>query len=284
MPSYLKNIYYILKRMVIYRKRWVYDSLGFCPACSMLTVFAYSKEAATDLRGLIDDWDYCSSYKDELLARENYFCINCIASIRVRSLSGMILKLIGLKSCSDLILKLSGKKDFKVYETATYNVFRVSKIKTFSNYIISEYFENEVFGKYVNGVRNENLECLSFEDNTFDVLITSDVLEHVADLDKAISEIYRVLKPNGLHIFTIPVNYCLDKSIERARIEDGSLVNLAKPVMHGDSIRENGILAFRDFGKDVLDFLTRDSFLCEEQKYYKNGKFITSVFYARKQC
>jgi SAM-dependent methyltransferase len=196
----------------------------------------------------------------------------------------MILKLNGLKSCSDLVLKISDKNDFKVYETAAYNVFRFSKIKSFKNYIISEYFDNVTFGKYVNGVRNENLECLSFDDNTFDVLITSDVLEHVADLDKAMSEIYRVLKPNGLHIFTIPVNYCLDQTIERARITSGNLVNLAKPVMHGDSIREEGILAFRDFGKDVVDFLSRDRFLCEEQKYYKDGKFITSVFYARKLC
>lgn len=44
----------------------------------------------------------------------------------------------------------------------------------------------------------ENLPYLS---NTFDVVVCVDVLEHVANISKAISEIYRVLKPNGFFFF-----------------------------------------------------------------------------------
>jgi 2-polyprenyl-6-hydroxyphenyl methylase/3-demethylubiquinone-9 3-methyltransferase len=44
-------------------------------------------------------------------------------------------------------------------------------------------------------------ESLPYGDNTFDVVICVDVLEHVADLSQTLSEIYRVLKPNGLFFF-----------------------------------------------------------------------------------
>jgi 2-polyprenyl-6-hydroxyphenyl methylase/3-demethylubiquinone-9 3-methyltransferase len=44
-------------------------------------------------------------------------------------------------------------------------------------------------------------EKLLYEDNTFDIVICVDVLEHIADLDKTIIEIHRVLKPQGLFFF-----------------------------------------------------------------------------------
>ncbi|HER25177.1 MAG TPA: class I SAM-dependent methyltransferase [Candidatus Atribacteria bacterium] len=38
---------------------------------------------------------------------------------------------------------------------------------------------------------------MNFEDNFFDVIICTHVLEHVKDDQKAISELFRVLKPGG---------------------------------------------------------------------------------------
>lgn len=45
-------------------------------------------------------------------------------------------------------------------------------------------------------------ESLAFNDNTFDVVIMIEVLEHVVNDKKVISEIYRVLKPGGKLIVT----------------------------------------------------------------------------------
>lgn len=42
-------------------------------------------------------------------------------------------------------------------------------------------------------------------DNSFDFFIANHVLEHVADDEKAVSEIKRVVKPNGRIILSIPV-------------------------------------------------------------------------------
>jgi SAM-dependent methyltransferase len=45
---------------------------------------------------------------------------------------------------------------------------------------------------------------LPFLDQTFDVVITSEVLEHIQDDVTAIAEMYRVLKPGGIFAVTVP--------------------------------------------------------------------------------
>ena len=45
---------------------------------------------------------------------------------------------------------------------------------------------------------------LPFEDNTFDLIICSEVLEHLEDYHAAIDEIYRVLKPEGKFLTSVP--------------------------------------------------------------------------------
>jgi SAM-dependent methyltransferase len=45
---------------------------------------------------------------------------------------------------------------------------------------------------------------LPFTDHTFDVVITSEVLEHIQDDVTAIAEMYRVLRPGGIFAVTVP--------------------------------------------------------------------------------
>ena len=58
--------------------------------------------------------------------------------------------------------------------------------------------------------RNLNLLCASdamrlpFRDESFDLVVAMDILEHVSDDSAALSEIYRVLKPGGRIIATVP--------------------------------------------------------------------------------
>ncbi|MBU0757904.1 MAG: class I SAM-dependent methyltransferase [Nanoarchaeota archaeon] len=47
---------------------------------------------------------------------------------------------------------------------------------------------------------------LDFEDNTFDVVVASQVLEHVKELNKALAEIKRVLKKDGVLVMDTPNN------------------------------------------------------------------------------
>ena len=50
-----------------------------------------------------------------------------------------------------------------------------------------------------------DLQSLPFNDHTYDFVFASHVLEHVPDDKKAISEIRRILKPNGMAILPVPI-------------------------------------------------------------------------------
>jgi SAM-dependent methyltransferase len=53
-------------------------------------------------------------------------------------------------------------------------------------------------------VRRGDLCALPFEDGSFDIVLATDVLEHVPDDVRALSELYRVLAPRGHAIVTVP--------------------------------------------------------------------------------
>jgi ubiquinone/menaquinone biosynthesis C-methylase UbiE len=49
-----------------------------------------------------------------------------------------------------------------------------------------------------------NITSLPFEDDCFDLVICSEVLEHIFDENTAVKEIIRVLKPNSLLVVSVP--------------------------------------------------------------------------------
>lgn len=53
-------------------------------------------------------------------------------------------------------------------------------------------------------IQKGDAENIPFDNNTFDVVYCSHVLEHVSDMQKALSEMYRVLKSTGVLIIGIP--------------------------------------------------------------------------------
>jgi SAM-dependent methyltransferase len=54
--------------------------------------------------------------------------------------------------------------------------------------------------------QEEDIQMLSFSNNTFDTIISCETIEHIPNPIKALEEIYRVLKPGGKFILTCP-NY-----------------------------------------------------------------------------
>ena len=62
---------------------------------------------------------------------------------------------------------------------------------------------NEVRSKKLTYVNND-IQTLPFLDGSFDLVICSQVLEHVPDDNRALNEFYRVLRPNGSLVITIP--------------------------------------------------------------------------------
>ena len=51
---------------------------------------------------------------------------------------------------------------------------------------------------------NASLTELPFKNNTYDLICAFDVIEHIEDHEKALDEIYRVLRPHGKYFLTVP--------------------------------------------------------------------------------
>ncbi|PYX76275.1 MAG: hypothetical protein DMG72_05315 [Acidobacteria bacterium] len=94
----------------------------------------------------------------------------------------------------------------------------------------------------------EDITHLTFRDDSFDLIISSDVLEHVPFLDKAFNETARVLRPAGAHLFTVPPR---TKTKKRSEVVDGAIHHIETPEYHRDPLCPQGILAFWDIGADL---------------------------------
>jgi SAM-dependent methyltransferase len=127
----------------------------------------------------------------------------------------------------------------------------------------SEYFGPSYSpGSTVDGIRHEDVMNLSFDDDSFDRVLSFDVLEHVPDPDSAFSELFRVLKPGGTLIFSVPFSSDSPTDIVRASIEgDGSITHHMPAEYHGNPVDpEGGALCFRYFGWEMLDMLRNIGF------------------------
>jgi len=191
-------------------------------------------------------------------AREQFHCALCKSVSRHRHVALEMLHAFERKETS-LQKALPFFRNLKIYSASSGDAMNRVLGKDNPNYVVSEYFPDMPLGSEKNGVQCQNLESLTFKENTFDMVITEDVLEHVVNFRKALSEIHRVLKQGGFHIFTVPL--LLDSpTIERAIVEEnGNIKHLLPPEYHGDPIRGE-ILAFRTFGYDIFRVLSEVGF------------------------
>ena len=59
---------------------------------------------------------------------------------------------------------------------------------------------------------------------------------------------------------TVPMHDGLH-TVERARWRGGVVEHLLEPIYHLDPLRPEGILAFRDYGRDIIDRLSAAGFI-----------------------
>jgi len=122
----------------------------------------------------------------------------------------------------------------------------------------------------LHGYHSENLECMTFPDDTYDLFVTQDVFEHLFHPDRAIKEIARVLKPGGTYIMTVPIQNTLRPSSRRATIKDqtSEITYLVEAVYHGGSLHAGAkSLVTVDWGFDILDYLAYHSGLSMTMVY-----------------
>jgi len=108
----------------------------------------------------------------------------------------------------------------------------------------------------------------TFPDESLDLVITQDVMEHVMSPDKAFSEIARTLKPGDAHVFTIPWYAPKPTFVRAEEIREGTEYYVEKDY-HGNSIDKGGALVITEWGTDLPEFI------------FKHSGLVTTVFVSR---
>ena len=194
-----------------------------------------------DQRDVIDDnlagtWQLTPVERRWFEEREGHTCTGCGMSKRVRMLAWTVrhlqlewnrLRILHINQINHLasILATAGAID----ETC--------------------YFLDVRRGAAVGSLTNQDLTALTYPDETFDLVIHSETLEHVFDYDKAFSELKRVLKGGGLHIYSVPLLHHRLTRQRARREDDGSVRHLLAPSYHG---LEQEDLVVWEFGGDFL--------------------------------
>jgi SAM-dependent methyltransferase len=209
--SCVRKLFEVAPRYIGALHRW---RIRRCQCCDRVTVFLCDSSSA-----------------------ESRACLFCSANERYELLAIEIKARFGEKLCEMDVLELDPHSPLR-------EILSHARIYTRSFYEAGKNGES----LQVDGAVCEDITALSFRDESFDLIISSDVLEHVPLLDKAFSETARVLRPTGAHLFTVPPRR---KTVKRSELVDGKIRYIEQPEYHRDPLSPQGILAFWDIGADL---------------------------------
>jgi len=224
------------------------------------------------------------------LLRETLCCRSCGASMRDRQMAFGLLQVIaertGQTESNLQAFRQSPRAELRILDTDSFGA--VSRaLRGWPGYVHSQFKPDLARGqKLPDGSINVNLMDMPFGAEDFDVIMTSDVMEHVAEDDQAHREIYRCLAPRGTYVFTVPYDPCLlgTRQLTQATGVPDVRFELDRHV-HGDPHSSAGIVAHRIYGQQLLADLSgigyEVRFECLESP--AQGIFGGDLFLARKR-
>lgn len=204
----------------------VIQNTGHCPTCAQDVTFIAHNE-----------W-----------FRDYYLCSNCGSVPRERALMLTIEQY------------FPNWRNVTIHESSPSNRGASRRLsEECSHYIPSQYFPDQEPGSMVGSFRCENLEALTFADESIDLHITQDVLEHVFHPSRVFKEIARTLRPGGMHICTVPlVNKGMPSKL-RARIDNEELIYLEPEQHHRNPVGDGRSLVTIDWGFDICRHIFNSS-------------------------
>jgi len=193
--------------------------------------------------------------------RETLQCVHCGATMRQRTLAAALLQVASARMGRTLAdIPAAAQAGFAGLRTLDTDAFSPMsrQLRSTQNYLVSSFRPELEFGAQIEANHfNINLEnASSLPDGSFDVVVTSDVMEHVRDIDAAHREIARILKPGGSYVFTVPYDERCETHCVLVDTSGPSDRFLVPPHFHGDPLT-GGILAYRIFGRGIFGDLER---------------------------
>jgi SAM-dependent methyltransferase len=219
--------------------------VGTCPICEKRTVFV----------------------KEGPWLRDQFLCYRCGSIPRWRALIHV------------LETRFPGWREKQIHESSPGGPASSKLARECKRYTPTHFFPDVVPGDLKAGIRCENLERQTFADGSFDLVVTSDVFEHVLDPAHAFREIARTLRTGGAHVFTVPWYWWKETLVRAVRANDGKIKNLEPPDYHRNPIDESGSLVVTEWGRQLCDFIysssgmTTTAILIRDMKLGLAGEF-----------
>jgi SAM-dependent methyltransferase len=205
-----------------YASAIVHGRIEPCAVCGRTRPMLYRRRVIPDR--LVELWGLSPRQAVALARKESSDCSACGAKLRARRIAEVVLDLFptGARSLRDWA-ESRVARNLRIAEINRIDGLHET-LKQLPGFRPSDFTPGAEPGAVVDGVRCEDFTRLTYPDACFDLVLTSETIEHVPDLDSALAECRRVLVPGGRHIFTAPVSPNVAATFPRARLgEDASL-------------------------------------------------------------
>jgi SAM-dependent methyltransferase len=235
---------------------WLIPGKIRCPVCGALLATVYRPVLS---RLLADQWNLNDEWANYLNRREGEICISCGSSFRVRQLAKTIALWVNKSSQAGICETSAGIRALPLENISIAEINSCGSMhKWISNFGNLSYSEYNPIDK---NIRHEDILSLTYSSGSFDIVLHSDTLEHVLDIDRALMEIWRILKPGGASIFSIPIVRDGRPSIARVSLQNGELLHNKPPSYHGGSYQTTRqYLVCYEFGEDFIPILKSHGF------------------------
>jgi SAM-dependent methyltransferase len=142
-------------------------------------------------------------------------------------------------------------------------------------------FDPEKIAEGSQPMRFADFQNLQFDGEMMDIVIASEVFEHVRLDRQGFAEIHRVLKPGGSLVLTVPYDHTLERTLQRIDTSGPEDRHLMEPEYHGGG---GHTLTYRNYGRDLPDLLREVGFSVLRLHVDQPSAGLTSqyVFIARK--
>jgi SAM-dependent methyltransferase len=210
--------------------------------------------------------------RTDVPTRESHQCRSCNASLRYRAQAAAIATAYGSPGLSlTELIEVPSFRELAIYEPGIAGPLRYV-LRRLPRHVNSYYWPDVVPGDSHDGVRCEDLRQLTFPDESFDLVISSDIFEHVRGPMDGFAEMFRVLRPGGRHVFTVPMIWPLPSTtVARVDYSGPEDRHLQPPVYHGSPTDPKGSLVYTDFGMDLPESLRELGFETLTHHGYRNA-------------
>lgn len=175
--------------------------------------------------------------------RESWVCLSCGSTSRDR----MYINALALATGNTTpLVDWSKNKSVHVLEAAGARA-HPGILKNKFTYLNTSYVPEKMMDQNFDKNLYADLQSLHYEDHSFDIVMSSDVFEHVRLYKEALKEIFRVLKPDGIMVLQAPFHPENRENIIRVQPEGDDDIFLCPPTYHDENT-----LVYRIYGAEFI--------------------------------